>query len=242
MTPKTGRPKKATTEEKIAIVNRYYISNTDGSALQIRSHGIFRKLADFSRTCNFPLEPHDFSRDKGVRDYIDHLASTSQREVQESKAVPAYEPLDITALMTTGRSNIEKTLRDREAYFESLHIRSSRAIENYSLISQKCTRLQAEVETTKSENDALKEENAVLAKKLRDALKDIVYLKRIIRRDVEPDRAQQFFASMTTQEIAVQQAKDSVMNNINILTREDRKMRTEADNEIDMLDLNSLFK
>lgn len=36
--------------------------------------------------------------------------------------------------------------------------------------------------------------------------------------------------------------KDSVMNNINILTREDRKMRTEADNEIDMLDLNSLFK
>lgn len=242
MEHRMGRPPKATTEEKLAIVNQYYITNTDGNASQLRAHGIYRRLSQFAKGRNCPLEPHDFSRDEAVRKLIDQLADTSLQEEKYTTGEPVYEPLDITSLMMSGRNNIEKVLRDREAYFLALHLRAAKAIERYALAAQQRAYHQSEAASLKKRNTELQAQIDVLSTELRNALRDVAYLKRVIRKDVEPERAQQFLAGMTSREAVVDVVDSSVMNKINILARDDQQLKEEAQAEVDMLDLNSLFR
>jgi len=206
----------------------------------MNSHGVYRKLSEFAKEKNISLEPHDFSRDQAVRNYLLKLKITDSKEV--SNAIPVYEPLDITALMVLGRTQIEKILRDREVYYESLHVRSAYAIENYALVSEKCTQLQLELELALKENEAQKEEKNVLAMKLREAQKEVGYLRRVIRKDVEPERAQQYLQGLTSREAVVEMARESVMTSIKKLTEEDKKMKLQSLSDEDVMDLNSLFR
>lgn len=240
MKKKTGRPPKATAEEKISIVNQYYICKTNGNPLEMISHGIYSKLSEFAKEKNFSLEPHDFAKDQTVRDYIRNLAT--QYSEESSTVIPVYEPLDITALMALGRVQIEKTLRDREAYYESLHVRSARAVENYALVVEKCAHLQSELELALKENDAQTEEKNALTMKLREAQKEVGYLRRVIRKDVEPERAQQYLQGLTSREAVVEMARESVMTSIKKLTEEDKKMKLQSLSDEDVMDLNSLFR
>lgn len=242
MERRTGRPQKATTEQKIAIVNQYFITNTEGDGAELRMHGIFRKLSEYAKARNCSLEPHDFSRDDTVRRHIERLADTSRQEIRNIAGIPTYEPLDITALMMSGRESIERTLRDREAYFETLHIRAAKAIENYALVSQQSVQYREEAAKAKKNNAELKDQVDKLTTELRQAMKDVAYLKRIIRRDVEPERAQQFLENLGSQEDIMEKTATSVMSTINALTQEDRQMQTEAQDEIDLMDLTRLFK
>lgn len=95
MGQRMGRPPKATTAEKLAIVDQYYITNSDGDAFILRAHGIYKKLSAYAKLKGYALEPHDFSRDTAVREYIDSLINTS---VQKEKSLfggtvgPSAEP------------------------------------------------------------------------------------------------------------------------------------------------------
>lgn len=242
MEQRMGRPPKATTEEKLAIVNQYYITKTDGNASQLRTHGIFRRLSQFAKARNCPLEPHDFSRDEAVRKLIDQLADTSLQEEKYTAIDPVYEPLDITSLMMSGRNNIDKVLKDREEYFLALHLRAAKAIERYALAAQQCAYHQSEAASLKKQNAELQAQIDVLSTELRNALRDVAYLKRVIRKDVEPERAQRFLEGMTSQEAVVDAVESSVAKKINTLVRDDRQLKGEAQAEVDILDLNSLFR
>ena len=242
MGKKIGRTPKVSAEEKLAIVDRYFITSTDGSAAPLRRHGVYRNLSDYAKSMHYSLEPYDFSRDDSVRNHIETLIANSSAEAHTVSGLPSYEPLDVAALMMTGRANIEKTLRDREEYFVSLHCRAAKAIENYVFVSQLCTQYQVEVAAAKKENEQLRTQCETLVVELRTAMKDISYLKRIIRKDVEPERAQQFLAGLTSREAVIEKVTPIVTSNIYKLTMEDQKAQAEAQKEIYMLDLSHLFK
>lgn len=59
---------------------------------------------------------------------------------------------------------------------------------------------------------------------------------------MEPDRAQKFMAELTSRDAVIHHVEPSVMNNISVLAKEDLKMRHEAQNESETLDLSSLLK
>ena len=241
MSKPMGRPKKVTSQEKIAIVHRYYIEHTGETAESMQAHGIYKKLSTFAKSNGHLLEPHDFSRDEAVRNYIRHLNSATDHE-DTGNVIPAYDPLDIAALMARSSKEIAAILFKREQYFEQLHKKAARSIEQYALLDQRCEHLQSEVRTLKSRNDALEKENNALTQQLRDSKKDVAYLTGVIRKDVEPDRAHQYFQKLTSPDAAVQVANASVMESIGSLTREDRLLQSEAADDADKLDLKNLLK
>lgn len=59
---------------------------------------------------------------------------------------------------------------------------------------------------------------------------------------MEPERAQRFLEGMTSQEAVVDAVESSVAKKINTLVRDDRQLKGEAQAEVDILDLNSLFR
>ena len=111
MAKKTGRPSKITKDEKLAILDRYYITNAAETPAIISNHGIYRKLANFAKSIGYSLEPYDFSRDEDVREHIAKLA-TPAMEQKESQGILTYVPLDITALMNRSQWAIEEVLQE----------------------------------------------------------------------------------------------------------------------------------
>ena len=240
MDRKMGRPKKATSNEKIAIVNRYYIEESGEDASAFNAHGIYAKLSKYAKSIGVNLEAHDFSRDVAVQKYIKSISFSAQED-GSSISVPTYQPLDITALLSGSHKELAKTLSDRERYFESLHQRSAKAIENYALLAQKCEHLQAEVAAAKERCAQLEEEKQELRQSLISAKKDVAYLRRIIKRDVEPERAHQFLQGLTSPEAIADVVGKSVVNSINVLGKDDQKLWSEADKEINSANLLKLF-
>lgn len=241
MSKPMGRPKKVTSQEKLAIVHRYYIECTEETAESMQAHGIYKKLSEYAKSTGYSLEPHDFSRDEAVRNYIRHLNSIVDQE-DTGNVIPTYDPLDIPALMTRSSKEIAAILFKREQYFEQLHKRAARSIEQYALLDQRCAHLQSEVRTLKSRNDALEKENNALEQQLRDSKKDVAYLARVIRKDVEPDRAHQYFQKLTSPDAALEVSRAFVTQSIRSLTREDRQPQSEAADDADKLDLKNLLK
>ena len=102
---KTGRPKKVPTEEIIGIINRYQVEMSD-VGFSFSSHGVYKKLSDYAKSLGFPLEPHDFSRNKDVMAHIKKLDATSASTHKDTLNVPAFEPLDIPTLMDFSKKRI----------------------------------------------------------------------------------------------------------------------------------------
>lgn len=241
MQKKMGRPKKVTTEEKIAIINRYYISRSGENAAAFGTHGVYQKLASFAKELGYQLEAYDFSRDETTRAYIAKFANPTTAAVS-SPALPTYVPLDIIALFNKSQQNIEATLTDRETYFQTLHMQAAQALESNRLFSEKIRNLQKELESSRENCQMLESKNNDLTHKLRVAETDVAYLKRIIRKDVEPERAQVFLQSLTSRDAVIHAVQKSVMSSIDSLTQEDRRMRKEAEKETDIADLDSLLQ
>lgn len=240
MQKKMGRPKKITAEEKVALINRYYISHTGENAKAIGSHGIYQKLATFAKELGYQLEAYDFSRDESARAYIAKLSNPTVENVSSS-TLPTYIPLDIIALLNKSQQNIEATLKDRETYFQMLHMQAAQALESNRLFAQKIRHLQSELESTREKCHMLETKNDDLTHKLRVAETDVGYLKRVIRKDVEPERAHLFLQSLTSRDAVIQATQKSVMSSIDSLTQEDRQMRRDAEKEADIENLNSLL-
>ena len=241
MNKKMGWPQKVSPEEKMAIVSQYYISCAGETATVIGTHGIYRKLADFAKSRGYELEAYDFSRDDAVRARIAKLtAPTAENSV--NAVIPTYVPLDITALMNKSQGRIEETLQERERYFQSLHIAAAQAIESNLHLSQKVHSLQSQLQSSKEDNKNHEEEITELKQQLRSAEKDVAYLKRVIRKDVEPERAQQFLQGLTLQADIIDVVEKTVTSNISTLCEEDRQMREDVGENIDEADLSNLLK
>ena len=73
-------------------------------------------------------------------------------------------------------------------------------------------------------------------------MKSVAYLSRVIRKEVEPERAQRFLEGLSSRDVIVQIVEQSVTSNISKLIADDRKMQAAAQAEIDMLDINNLLK
>lgn len=241
MSKKMGRPPKISTEEKIAIINRYYISRTGEHPDAIGAHGIYQKLATFAKELGYHLEAYDFSRDETTRTYIAKF-STPTVESISSPTLPTYIPLDIITVLNKSQQNIEATLTDRETYYRTLHMQAAQALESNRLFAEKIHHLQNELECSRKKCQMLETQNNDLTHKLRVTETDVSYLKRIIRKDVEPERAHLFLQSLTSRDAVIQAAQKSVMSSIDSLTQEDRRMRKEAEKETDISDLNSLLQ
>ena len=235
-----GRPPKATSEQKVAIVDQFYITNPDDSTTLLSSHGVYRRLSEYAKISGYSLEPHDFSRDEKVRSRINQLIESSVTQENTLTAVPTYEPLDITALMMSGKTHIEQILHAREDYYLKLHLKATRAIENYALVNQQANQYKAEMTAEKSKNAELKAHFDDLSSDFLQAKKDVAYLKKIIKNNIEPENAQRFLTELAQSNVA-QKVMPFVTSDLRTLTATDMRFRKEAQAEIDMLDLNSLF-
>lgn len=241
MAKQMGRPLKATSEQKIAIVDRFYITNPDDSTTLLSSHGVYRRLSDYAKSLGYSLEPHDFSRDEKVRSHINQLIESSVTQENTLTVVPTYEPLDITALMMSSKAHIEQILRAREDYYLKLHLKAARAIESYSLVSQQSNQYKAEITAEKSKNAELRANLDELSSNFLQAKKDVAYLKRFIKNNVEPENAQRFLTELAQSNVA-QKVMPFVMSDLRTLTATDKRFQKESQAEIDILDLNSLFE
>lgn len=239
-----GRPKKILTEDKLAIVTRFYLTHDDS----LLKHGIYRKLSDYAQSLGYSLEARDFSRDPAVREQIEKLISQTQKKhplpgaSQLELPLPSYIPLDIPTLMNRSRNTIADTLAGRERYFQNLHIKAAHAIEDYNTLFNQNHLLQEEVTRLRGEHDLIESEKKSLKLELHDAKVKISYLTRIIKKDVEPEKAHQFLQSLTTQEKIVETVKKTVYHTVDALCNGDRQMHKDAMEEIDKTDLSNLFK
>ena len=237
---KMGRPKKVPTEEMLAIVNRYAVEMSDVGP-SFSAHGIYRKLSDYAKSLGYPLEPHDFSRCKEVLAYIKALDVGEKDTGAATLNVPAFEPLDIPTLINSSKKRIEEAMRSRESYFESLHLKASRAIESYITLAKKVEHLQAQVKSLERKNDSLVTDKDSLQAALKQKEVDVAYLTRIIRKNVEPELAQQYFLSLHSEENRKQIVGNAVTSSLLELSREDRQIRAKAEQEVADLSLLSLF-
>ena len=237
---KMGRPKKVSTEEMLAIVNRYAVEMSDVGP-SFSAHGIYRKLSDYAKSLGYPLELHDFSRCKEVLAYIKTLDVGEKDDGSITLNVPAFEPWDIPTLINSSKKRIEEAMRSRESYFESLHLKASRAIESYITLAKKVEHLQSQVKSLERNNASLVADNDSLKAELKKREVDVAYLTRIIRKNVEPELAQQYFLSLNSEESRKQIAGSTVTSSLLELSREDRQMRSEAEKEVNSLNLLNLF-
>lgn len=120
-------------------------------------------------------------------------------------------------------------------------MQAAQALESNRLFAEKIHHLQNELESSREKCHMLETKNNDLTHKLRVTETDVSYLKRVIRKDVEPERAQVFLQSLTSRDAVSQAAQKSVMSSIDSLTQEDRQMRREAEKETGMADLSSLL-
>ena len=143
--------------------------------------------------------------------------------------------------MIRSKAHIEQILRAREDYYLKLHLKAARAIESYSLVSQQSNQYKAEITAEKSKNAELRANLDELSSNFLQAKKDVAYLKRFIKNNVEPENAQRFLTELAQSNVA-QKVMPFVMSDLRTLTATDKRFQKESQAEIDILDLNSLFE
>lgn len=240
MAKKTGRPQKVSKEEKLAIVEQYYVCHAGENSSVLAGHGLYSRLAEFAKTLGYQLAPYDFSRDGDIKNHIAKLCSCTE-PAESCEALPVYEPLDITALMNRSQARIRSILQEREMYYRSLHVSAAQAIESRTLLLKKVNRLQTERKAAEEKQQLQESENKNLLRRLNEAEKKVAYLTRIIRKNVEPERAQQFLAGMTSSDEVLRKVHKTVFSSMDSLSKEDRQMKADAADEIDRSSLDSLL-
>lgn len=228
MNKQIGRPKKATTELKLQLVDHYLVSVGAEDERLLQQHGIYAKLASFAKEKGYMLEAHDFSRDSKVRNHLQSIAGVA--EMDSSDGIPVYEPLDIPYLINKPRTEIESTLKNREAYFQGLYRRAATALKRYEIIAKSNRLLKEQLGQLQQQYDDLKEQCQSVEKLAREEKKENEYLRRHIKKELTPERAEAFFKSLSNQETAIQVAVQTATLPMEKLTEDDRKLRREAEN------------
>lgn len=193
---KTGRPVKATFDEKRKVIDAFFIAEGGEDARIFLQHGIFTRLSDFHLAKHFNLQPYDFSRDAEVVAYMQKLASDSVKGTDDI-VLPAYTPLDINGVLY-GKSikQQEEILREREEYFKLVQKRASVAIESYLDVArqrdeaiQKSKTAKVESEKAQEQIESLKNSLSEAKAKEKAAEQEARKLRAYIQTHVEPEMA-----------------------------------------------------
>ena len=223
-----GRPKKVATEVKLQIIDHFLISVGAEDEHVMQQHGIYSKLANFAKEKGYELESHDFSRDLKVRNYLQSISGTVENS--NSVGIPIYEPLDIPYVINKPRTELGIILRDREEYFQGLYRRAVAALERYEIAAASNRLLKEQTMQMEQQRDALEKQCRCAEKIYREEKKENEYLRRYIKKELSPKQADDFFKRLASQEMAIQIASQSATMPMEELTREDRKLRREAEN------------
>ena len=191
--PKAGRPRKASFEEKRAIIDAFFIIECCEDAHILRKHGIYKKLADFPPSKELNLQPHDFSRDEQVLAYIQKLVDSNP----QSDSPLVYEPLDISALLAKPLKQQIDILRDRERYYESICIRGSKAISSYTDIVRQRDAAIARQKELQAQSEVLGKEFEKTKAAVNMLKEETIKLKKYIKEHVEPGMADEYLKSIS---------------------------------------------
>lgn len=190
--PKAGRPRKASFEEKRAIVDAYFIIECCEDTHVLCKHGIYKKLADFPASKALNLQPHDFSRDEQVLAYIQKLVESNL----PSDSPLVYEPLDISALLAKPLKEQINILRSREQYYESICIRGSKAISSYTDVVRQRDAAVAQQKEVQSQAEVLEKEFEKTKAVVNTLKEEAVKLKKYIKEHVEPGMADEYLKTI----------------------------------------------
>lgn len=227
MHKKMGRPKKVSTELKLQIIDHFLITECAEDGRVVQQHGIYSKLAIFAKGKGYNLEPHDFSRDTKVKAYLQRLANT---EVSENlEGFPVYEPLDIAYVVNKPRSELSEILKGREVYFQDLYRRAVAAIDRFDSVAASNRILLEQTEKWKQQAGELTDRYQCIEKAFREVEKENEYLRRFIKKELTPERADIFFKSLLTQEQVMDLAIKTATLPIRELTRDDSNLFREAE-------------
>ena len=205
--PKSGRPTKATFDEKRKVIDAFLIAEGGGDAQIFLRHGIFKRLSDFYLAKALNLQPYDFSKDEEVVAYIQKLASASAKRTDDV-ALPAFVPLDINEVLY-GKSikQQEKLLREREEYFKLVHKRASIAIESYLDVAQQRDNAIQQVKVAKTDLVNAQERINSLEKLLSETKtkanvveQEARKLRAYILKHLEPEMADAYLKELATLE------------------------------------------
>lgn len=200
----SGRPCKATYDEKCAIIDAYFIAEGGDDPRIFLQHGIYTRLSNFYLAKKMNLYPHDFSRDEKIVAYIQKKASMSTSE--DDMVLPAYTPLDIHAVLS-GKSikQQEGILREREEYFKRVYKRASVAIASYLDVSrqrdkaiQQFDAIKVDLAKAQEQIEALR--NLISEAKATESVlkKENSKLRTYIRKNVEPELADVYLKGLRT--------------------------------------------
>lgn len=185
---KTGRPQKASLEQKKSLINAFFISKAGGDGNVMSSYNIYAQLAHFAVEKGVDLKAYDFKHQE-LKAHIHHLAQCTEADFIPA-GLPAYVPLDIPAILCKNKTEISKVLRDREKYFEQLYKRAAVAIEQYLPLSEQYEAAKSEVEQLKKQIAKTEKTKKMLESEIRDLAAKNQYQKKIIRDQIEPAHAQ----------------------------------------------------
>lgn len=192
-----GRPAKATFEEKKAIIDAFFISEGGENPGILLQHGIYTRLATFHLSRQFGLYPHDFSKDKGIVEYMQSLAANSLPP-SDTAALPTYTPLDLNAVLSKSVPEQIKIFRTRDDYYKEVHHRAAKAISSYVDLSKQVDLARSEKKKLELEIDELSKELTAEKAKSAAAEREIATLRRYIRQHVEPAIAEAFIKDLAS--------------------------------------------
>lgn len=196
MSKKTGRPAKASTAEKIAIVDSFFVSECAESTA-IRSHGVYTRIAKFAMERGFPdLRPYDFSKDAAVVEHLHGLQSSSVDTSASDSAMPVYEPMDISSLAKLPLPKMVDALRSRDEYYKNVCVRAGRAISGYAGIAAQAEALRTQLSESRQEIELLKQQCDDISATNKKLQEEVSYWRKIAQQEIAPARDEEYLVRL----------------------------------------------
>lgn len=183
-----ARPKKASDEVLISIVDEFYSTAACGDISKMK----FSAMEAYSRERGFDIKEHVFRRNAAVIKRIDELKEMSANE-QELHMSAGYRNLDVDGFIKgcSSLDELKAKLVELDAYWKDVYERSaSLAVDSRKemLLKDKAVK----------DNDELHRANGELGKKYEEVRKDNnelkkenIYLRQIIDRYIVPELARE---------------------------------------------------
>lgn len=198
---KNGRPPKASFEEKKAIVDSFFVVHTNAAHVS----GIYTRIAEYAQKNKFDLQSYDFSKDEQIRQYIAQKVANAQKPMI-SNLVSVYEPLDVDYALTLRGSRLATLLRQREEYYAQLYNQAVAALESHSAMAGEINKLKAELDKAR----VIEKEQNELKQTLSKCMEENRQLRQKIRNEIEPEKADAYFKSLSNPSVAIDMVRGIV--------------------------------
>jgi hypothetical protein len=169
-----ARPKKASSNDMLRIVNAYWETHGDPKKLKCS------QLEGFAESIGFDIKAYDFRRDEAVRKRIEELSAGDDL----GAFTLAYKNLDADALIAnnTTKKALKTALTDLDSYWRDIYDHSVKTAEsNLRLLSENAAlrKSVADITAERDENDRFRRANNSLTRENR-------YLRSVLSRYLYP--------------------------------------------------------